>query len=149
MTTLGEKIRELRGQGSIVSFCKEFNIHKNTLSNYEANKTTPNAEFITALCNNYKVNANWLFFGEGPKNKAGSLKIPTAQLDKDLFSDTFVALEKSLQVTKRVLPPTAKADLITKTYELFCEDEQKPNEEKLLKLFNLLFNFPGSFRDVN
>jgi len=137
-TTLGQKIRELRGKESIVSFCKEFNIHKNTLPFYEADKTSPKAEFILALCNKYKVNANWLILGEGPKNKGESPKIPSAQIDKDLITDAVVAIEKSLQATKRVMPPTAKAELIIKIYELFSEDEQKPNEERLLKILKLV-----------
>jgi transcriptional regulator with XRE-family HTH domain len=69
---LGERIRELRGTLSIGEFSDMFSIHRNTLPAYENGKTSPNAKFLTALCEKYNVQPNWLLMGEGTKYKGES-----------------------------------------------------------------------------
>jgi len=67
---LGERIKELRGQTSIAAFCRQFNIHRNTLPRYETGKRLPDADLLAALCKEFNVRADWLLLGEGPKYKA-------------------------------------------------------------------------------
>ena len=135
---LGERIRELRGNTSVAEFCRIFNIHRNTLPRYESGERTPDADFIVSICNNYKINANWLLLDKGTKFQEEEQKQPQGQLDEKLLTDAVVTLEKALQATGRVMPPEAKAELIIKIYELFSEEGQGASKDNLFKILRLV-----------
>jgi phage repressor protein C with HTH and peptisase S24 domain len=72
--TIGDRIREVRGRMSRDSFADLFGLKKGSIQRYELHGAAPPGDFITSLCESYKLNANWLLFGEGNKNKFSAEK---------------------------------------------------------------------------
>lgn len=85
MMGLGERIKELRGDMSVVEFCRQFGIHRNTLPRYESGERTPDAEFITALIEHYGVDPSWLLMGEGEKYVEPRHRETAVDMAKDVF----------------------------------------------------------------
>ena len=65
MNTLGERIRILRGSISQSLFSQKFGITQNTLSRYERDQRTPDAQFLADICTKMDVSADWLLTGRG------------------------------------------------------------------------------------
>jgi len=63
MSTLGDRIKELRGTHSQKWLAEQLGIPPTTLSNYENNKSELNFAIILALKTIFKVNTDWLLFG--------------------------------------------------------------------------------------
>ena len=61
---IGERIKELRGNASMLEFSKKHGIHKSTLVRYEKEETSPDANFLADLCRTYGVNPAWILLGE-------------------------------------------------------------------------------------
>ena len=74
-TTIAERITYIRGKRTKVVFCRELDIFRNTLHQWEANKGFPDFESLIKLHKIFKVNINWLISGEG-KPYLKSLKNP-------------------------------------------------------------------------
>jgi len=70
MTSIGERIRKLRGKESVTSFSNKIGVHRNTLPRYESGERKPDTDFIATLCREYQVSPTWLLLGEGPKELA-------------------------------------------------------------------------------
>lgn len=66
--TIGGRIKILRGKESRAEFSKKFDLSSATLERYENDKRVPDTEFITRLCNAYRVSADWLILGKGNKS---------------------------------------------------------------------------------
>jgi len=64
MSTLGDRIRELRGAHSQRWLAEQLGIPSTTLSNYENNKSELNFATILALKTIFKVDTDWLLFGD-------------------------------------------------------------------------------------
>jgi transcriptional regulator with XRE-family HTH domain len=64
-TTIGARIRYIRGSLTKIEFCRELGIFRNTLQKWEANKGFPVFESLLKLHKQFKVNINWLISGEG------------------------------------------------------------------------------------
>lgn len=64
---VGKRIKELRGPESSASFCKKFNIHRNTLPRYESGLRIPDGEFLAEVAEHYKVHTDWILLGNLPK----------------------------------------------------------------------------------
>jgi transcriptional regulator with XRE-family HTH domain len=67
MGNIGERIRSLRGPESRPNFASRFGISVATLVRYEHGETSPNADFIMKLCENYGVTPDWLIYGNSAK----------------------------------------------------------------------------------
>ena len=66
MTTLGERIKLLRGELTQKQFSEQLGIPATTLGNYENNKSELNFATIDRFKTIFKVNTDWLLFGRGP-----------------------------------------------------------------------------------
>ena len=64
-TTIGDRIKFIRGSLTQVEFCKKLGVFKNTLQKWEANGHFPDFESLLKLHEKFKVNINWLLSGEG------------------------------------------------------------------------------------
>ncbi|MCL2101776.1 MAG: helix-turn-helix transcriptional regulator [Fibromonadales bacterium] len=64
MSTLGDRIRELRGAHSQKWLAKQLGIPPTTLSNYENNRCELNSATILSLKTVFKVDTDWLLFGD-------------------------------------------------------------------------------------
>ena len=64
-TTIGDRIKFIRGSLTQVEFCKELGVYRNTLQKWEANGYFPDFESLLKLHKKFTVNINWLLTGEG------------------------------------------------------------------------------------
>ena len=64
-TTIGDRIKFIRGPLTQIEFCRKSGIYRNTLQTWEANRGFPDFESLLKLHKQFKVNINWLLSGEG------------------------------------------------------------------------------------
>lgn len=70
MTTIGERIRTLRGETTRDVYAPKIRVSKNTLASYEAGNSVPNHTVLTdILCLHPEISPAWLLTGEGPMKK--------------------------------------------------------------------------------
>jgi len=71
MTTIGERLKEIRGDESQEDFSATFGIHRNTLARWEKNQRPPDFEFIQKIAYLKGISPEWLLFGNGPIRNDG------------------------------------------------------------------------------
>lgn len=69
MTTIGQRLRSLRGQENQESFANRIGVNINTLRAYEKDRNSPNADTIISICRALNTSSEWLLFGEGPMER--------------------------------------------------------------------------------
>ena len=67
MTTLGKRIRVVRGRRSQTVFANFLGISKGALANYEHDRSSPNAKILMTICLLEHIEIKWLLTGEGPR----------------------------------------------------------------------------------
>ncbi|MDD6181137.1 MAG: helix-turn-helix domain-containing protein [Desulfovibrionaceae bacterium] len=72
MTTLGERLKELRAGKTQRWLAEQLGIPQTTLSNYEKDKNEPNIALIHAITAMFAVRTDWLLFGSGPMREDGA-----------------------------------------------------------------------------
>lgn len=79
MKTIGERIKELREEKGInqLELSKMLNVHKGSVSNWENNKRTPDADMLTKIADFFNCSVDYLLGNTDVRNKT---KIP------DLFN---------------------------------------------------------------
>ena len=68
-STIGERLKEARGDVSQAEITKKYGLGKNTLSNYETGVTPPKLEFLMSFIKDFGLDANWLLFGKEQAEK--------------------------------------------------------------------------------
>ncbi len=63
MSTLGERLRQVRGQLTREQAAERLGVHPNTLQKYEGDKRVPDADFIITFSNTFNVSESWLLRG--------------------------------------------------------------------------------------
>jgi phage repressor protein C with HTH and peptisase S24 domain len=81
-TGYGSRIRQIRGGKSLTEFAAGFGIHKNTLARYEKGESMPDVEFLSKLCDIYRINAEWILNGIEPMHKQDSNSSPMALVEQ-------------------------------------------------------------------
>ena len=66
MSTLGERLKQLRGKASQKQFAQILGIPPTTLANYESNKSELNFTMIKLFTSKFNLSTDWLIFGRGP-----------------------------------------------------------------------------------
>ena len=64
-TTIGDRIRYIRGLLTQPEFGKKLGVRRNNVYTWETNKNMPLAETLLRIYKEYGVNINWLLSGEG------------------------------------------------------------------------------------
>lgn len=67
MSTIGSKIREIRGKESRSEFALRYAIHPNTLMRWEKDERSPDVEFIKKIALAYQISPEWLISGQGER----------------------------------------------------------------------------------
>ncbi len=80
MSSIGERIKTIRGEMSQESFASALGIKKNSLGFYERDERTPKSTTIATICERFCVNGNWLLFGEGPMRREGGSEMQPATM---------------------------------------------------------------------
>lgn len=65
--TQGERIKEVRKTLGLTleKFGEKLGVKKNTVSQLETGKNSPSEQMIKSICREYRVNYDWLVYGEG------------------------------------------------------------------------------------
>lgn len=69
MSTIGARIRQVRGDMKLVEFAEFIGVGKSTVSRYENDQGNPDAEFMTALYVKCGVQPLWLLTGQGARGE--------------------------------------------------------------------------------
>ena len=76
MSTLGERLKQLRGKASQKQFAQTLGIPPTTLANYESNKSELNFTMIELFTSKFNISTDWLIFGRGPMHPEKSATTP-------------------------------------------------------------------------
>ena len=64
-TTIGDRIRYIRGSLTQPEFGRKLGVGRNNVYTWESNQNMPQAETLLRIYKEYGVNINWLLSGEG------------------------------------------------------------------------------------
>jgi transcriptional regulator with XRE-family HTH domain len=67
LKTLGERLKFIQKKSgkTLPEFAKSLGVSRDSLINYQQNRTSPSSRFISTFCKLYRVNPTWLLLGEG------------------------------------------------------------------------------------
>lgn len=85
MTTLGQRLRAVRGSRSQSAFADSLGISKGALVSYEHDRSSPNAKLLMTICLLEQIEIKWLLAGEGERYRvlAGEDDGDTPQVHED------------------------------------------------------------------
>lgn len=95
MLTYSDKIKEIRKVSglSVPKLAEKINIPARTIVSYETGRT-PSLDFLTQLCNEMNVNANWFISGKGEMFINEQNKFDLNKIDKTEFKKMFMECMK-------------------------------------------------------
>ncbi|MDR2745698.1 MAG: helix-turn-helix domain-containing protein [Desulfovibrio sp.] len=143
MSTVGERIKLLRGGLSQKQLAEQLSIPQTTLSNYETNRSELNLATIAAIITNFGVTSDWLLFGTGP------MQSPRTASNSKPKSDNFLPVTKNdfeeygekrqhLKDLKEVLQQTEEQ--LNRTNELGVMAQNEDLMRQVLAISVLLHN---------
>ena len=134
MSTLGERLKQLRGNTRQADLAAALGMAQTTLSNYETGRNEPNIETIRIFVSHFSVNLRWLLFGEGPvkDEDTASTCLETSAKEKTSSSqmeETITKLERELGLERE-----ERRELAAETRRLYREKEELHREKEQLLL---------------
>ena len=116
-STIGQRLKSIRGSRTQAEFSRQYSIHKNTLARYERDERAPDAELLLELANDgYDV--NWILIGKG----AEKIAEPAASYDEinwEQLEEVIKGIEMIIAHKKRTMRPDRKAELIKLLYQYY------------------------------
>ena len=103
MSTIGERLRMIRGGRSRKEFSQLYDIHWNSIKRYEdgERKNIPK-DYLERVISGENINPNWLFTGEGPMYIEGELHFETKAPEKQPAQDDLItALREQIDALKQ------------------------------------------------
>jgi transcriptional regulator with XRE-family HTH domain len=128
MKTLGERLRQIRGDTARDRYAPSLGVSLTTIANYENGLRVPDAAFLVKVLGLHPhINPTWLLTGEGPQerrlaNVPAGAEVP---IDPELLAAVIAAVEEHLALVRKRLHPDKKAQLIITLYDLFSDKEEK------------------------
>lgn len=98
MSTIGTRLKLLRGGQSLEIFSNKLGIHRVTLSRFEKNERIPDAIFIQAVVEQTGVCSEWLIMGTEPMYKSSGENL---YQDRDLKPCEFSQSAENIDTTPR------------------------------------------------
>jgi transcriptional regulator with XRE-family HTH domain len=68
MSTIGERVREIRGDVTQAEFAARFSVPKHTVRKWENDESPPDFKILQKMIVEHELSPEWLLLGEGPKN---------------------------------------------------------------------------------
>ncbi|MBX9635709.1 MAG: helix-turn-helix domain-containing protein [Magnetospirillum sp.] len=93
--TLGDRIRQVRGDLSQDEFSSRLAVHKETLGKYERDKRVPDADFLAQLRGKFGISIDWLVTGYGEMHVGQPPQPPAGapgSRDPDLYGRVLEAI---------------------------------------------------------
>ena len=91
MSTIGDRMRELRGPSSLREMAEAIGIKYNAWARYEAGGSLPGAEIIERICRVHSCSADWLL-GLKDGREPTATKQPPSRIDLDELKATATQL---------------------------------------------------------
>lgn len=107
MNTLGKRIKEARGKITQQSLSSQIGIAQNSLSRYERDEKTPDANFLALFCKKLNISPYWLLFGRGPMCANDQ---PSGFIDVNVLRNPSELLNKALLKQIGLCFPKTKQD---------------------------------------
>jgi len=91
MSTIGDRMRELRGPSSLREMAEAIGIKYNAWARYEAGGALPGAEIIQKICREHACSADWLL-GLSDERGTSAAKPPPSTVNLDELRATAAQL---------------------------------------------------------
>lgn len=128
MSTIGQRLREIRGNTSQKDFANQFRISVSKYQRIEKGTTAPDADFLKDILSIYpNISLRWLISGKGTKNE--ELATP---VDIELLGNIIAAVNKQLEVydiKSTNFEDQSKGRVIALLYELFVMRKREGHPE--------------------
>lgn len=98
-TTIGERIKILRGESTQEQFANKISVSRQYVSLLESGEREPSSLLVHYICQRFHVRREWLLLGIEPKYTLDAYSIP-----EQIIPDVLVILE-SLQHIIDCMPP--------------------------------------------
>ena len=108
--TVGDRIREIRGDMSQREFAEKLGISQSSISGYEKNTRLPDYDIIRKICSEFTVSADWIIIGKQTSERNENyallekdylqLLVKYKQLDKFVFKLRCSLVELKLMIFK-------------------------------------------------
>jgi transcriptional regulator with XRE-family HTH domain len=132
LKTLGERLKFIQKKSgkTLPDFAQSLRVSRDSLINYQQNRTSPDSRFLSTLCALYRINPTWLLIGEGePFIVGGTLDGEATGLSKIVTIDPVVQLlneeEKRAGIT---LTPEQRIAILKILRELVDRDVRSIRE---------------------
>jgi len=125
-TTIGERIKQIRGKESRKLFCEKLDIGVSTLVNYEKDVRVPDATLIGKICDTYNITADWLIFGKsGTDYGANSYSNQNITKAKDSIEENTNVAKPDASSTKNWASSLGPVDFKSLWDEYWSEQEAR------------------------
>jgi transcriptional regulator with XRE-family HTH domain len=91
---------------------------QSTYARYERGKYRPDSDFLGLFCSTFRVSANWLLLGLGPRNLDEALEAPERNIDGGLLAGALMVLEDELEEIGASISAEKKADALLYLYDM-------------------------------
>ena len=107
--TINERVKELRKALKLTQdqFADELNITRSSLSVIEIGKTAVTERNIKEICNKFKVNQDWIRYGEGEMFREMSFEEELAEYFGEVITNTS---DSSKEFQRRLIHALSKLD---------------------------------------
>ena len=115
--TLGERLKFIQQESALTlpNFGKKIGVSKESLINYQKDRTKPDSEILSTTCKTFNVNPAWLLLGEGEPfiQGAGEGKIPETGKMEPFTNDAVRMVEEAIQEAGVSVTETQKQNLVS------------------------------------
>jgi transcriptional regulator with XRE-family HTH domain len=95
LITLGERLKFIQKKSgkTLPDFAQSVMVSRDSLINYQKNRTSPGSRFLSTFCELYRVNPTWLLLGKGePFAEGGTQEGEVTEQGKVLATDPVMQL---------------------------------------------------------
>jgi transcriptional regulator with XRE-family HTH domain len=132
LKTLGERLKFIQKKSgkTLPEFSQGLGVSRDSLINYQQNRTNPDSRLLSTLCALYRVNPTWLLQGEGEPFVAGSTQEGEATSRGIIVAIDPVSqlLQEEEERTEIALTPEQRAAILKILRELVDRDVRSIRE---------------------
>lgn len=104
MSSLAERIRNIRGKMSREEFAQHIGVHVNTVGRYERGGSEPDISIASKICQEFGVNTYWFMFGESSQGSCNEfmmkLLFKFSDMNRDATKEISSVWPKVIALTK-------------------------------------------------
>lgn len=109
MSSIAERILQVRGKIKQGEFAAKIGVNPNTLRGYESGRVDPSFQFLVKICVDFSVSPGWLLFGHGEMRSASQGNTADTLDKKALYEARITELEKQVREKERTITVLTRA----------------------------------------